>query len=131
MVIQKFSIQSCYYATTLNWISLYIYIYIYIYIYNLSITYTFFNHQNIQDIFLFPNLSPASIVPLPLSLSILTYFHIYIYSLFISLKTSKLSICDGRVFFITTYLFLISTIKGTSLSLSHFDFSIILIFDLF
>ena len=131
MVVQKSSIQACYYATTLNWMSLYMYVYIYIYIYNLPIIDTYFNHQNIQDIFLFPNLSPPSILTLPQPFSILTYFHIYICSLFISLKTNKLSICDGKDFFITTYLFLISTIKGTSPSLSHFDFSIILIFDLF
>ena len=65
------------------------------------------------------------IYPLPLH-----KFYIYICSVLISLKTNKHSICDGN-FFNYHYMFvLISTIKGTSLSLSlsHFDFSIILIF---
>ena len=57
----------------------------------------------------------VSYIPFSVPLHI---FHIYICSLFISLKTNKLSIFDVKFLIITTCLFFISSIKGISLSLS-------------
>ena len=114
--------------------AIYIYIYLISQICNLSITDTFFNYQNIQGLFLFSNLSPLLTLIYHIYLFPFPYiFFIFIYVLFLSLKTNKFSICDGKFLITTTCLFLISTIKGTSLSLSlsHLDFSMILIFYLF
>ena len=111
--------------------SLYIYIYIYIYrhthtnthICNLAVTNTIFNYQNIQGLFLFSNLSPPStlmyhIYPFPFPY--IFFIYIYIYSIFISFKTNKLGICDGKISIniINICLFFISTIYLRYLSLS-------------
>ena len=59
--------------------------------------------------------------------------HLFImYVLFESVIINKLSIYDGKFQFFTAFFFffLISTIKDT-LSISDFDFSIIMFFDLF
>ena len=125
MVVQKFSIQTCYYVTTLNSMSLYTHTHTNTntHICNLAVTNTIFNYQNIQSLFLFSNLSPPTtliyhlhLFPFPYILEI--YIYIYIYSLFISFKTNKLSICDGKISIINTCLFFISTTYKRYLSLS-------------
>ena len=149
MVVQKFSIQTCYYVTTFNSMSLYIYIYMYIYIDTHTHTQTpIYATQKLQIQFLITKIYKVSsfslTFPLPQHLCIIYTFspsptdfkHIYIYSLFISFKTNKLSICDGKfqLSIHVCFLYLLH-IKGTSLSLSlslsHLDFFIILTFYLF
>ena len=87
----------------------------------LAVTNTIFNYQNIRGLFLFSNLSPPS--TLMYHLYLFPTYYIYIYSLFISFKTNKLSICDGKISIINTCLFFISTTYqrylSLSLSLSH------------
>ena len=55
--------------------------------------------------------------------------HLFImYVLFESVIINKLSIYDGKFLFFTAFLFLISTIKDI-ISISDFDFSIIMLFE--
>ena len=131
MVVQKFSIQTCYYVTTFNSMSLYIYIYIYIYrhththtnthICNLAVTNTIFNYQNIQGLFLFSNLYPHTTLMYHLYIFPTYYIYIYIYVLFLSLlkPISLVFVMEKFQLSIHVFFFLyLLHIKGTSLSLS-------------
>ena len=124
----------------IRWVYIYIYIYrhthththINTHICNLVVTNTIFNYQ------IYKVSSFSLTFPLPQHLCIIYTFspsptdfkHIYIYSLFISFKTNKLSICDGKfqLSIHVCFLYLLH-IKGTSLSLSlslsHIDFSMV------
>ena len=84
---------------------------------NLAVTNTIFNYQNIQGLFLFSNLYPPT--TLMYHLYLFPTYYIYIYSLFISFKTNKLSICDAKISIINTCLFFyIYYISKVPLSLS-------------
>ena len=98
MVAQKSSIQTWYYVTTLDSMSVCVCVYIYIYrhthtdthICNIAVTNTISNYQNIQGLFIFSNLSPPStlmyhIYPLPFPYIFFISIYIYIYILFLSL----------------------------------------------
>ena len=104
----------------IQWVYIYIYIYRHTHtnthICNLAVTNTIFNYQNIQGLFLFSNLYPP--MTLMYHLYLFPTYYIYIYSLFISFKTNKLSICDGKNSIINTCLFFISTTYQRYLSLS-------------
>ena len=112
--------------------SLYIYIYIdthththththiNTHICNLVVTNTIFNYQ------IYKVSSFSLTFPLPQHLCIIYTFspsptdfkHIYIYSLFISFKTNKLSICDAKISIINICFIFISTTYQRYLSLS-------------